>query len=132
MAFVFLRCLPYKFYPGKYLFEMLESWSGLSWFEPYPRYWVGGAEAVAAFLIPGLQVAGAALALGIMSGAIFLHLFTPLGVDPFHDGGRLFTEACRVWTFAVAILAMRRREILPLLRRFSTDPRLDRVLGKVA
>jgi hypothetical protein len=131
MAFIFLYYLPYKFYPGNFVFEVLESWSGLTWVEPYLRYWVGGAEAVASLLllIPGLQVAGAALALGIMSGAIFFHLFTPLGVDPFNDGGKLFTEACTVWTFAVAILVMRRREILPLLARFATDPRLPRIPG---
>jgi hypothetical protein len=134
MTFIFLYYLPYKFYPGNFIFEVLESWSGLTWVEPYLRYWVGGAEAVASLLllIPGLQVAGAALALGIMSGAIFFHLFTPLGVDPFNDGGKLFTEACTVWTFAVAILVMRRREILPLVRRFATDPRFLRIVGRTA
>ena len=82
--------------------------------------------------IPGLQVAGAAVAFGTMTGAIFFHVFTPLGIDPYNDGGKLFTEACTVWAFAVAILVMRRREILPLLARLATDPRLPRIVAKAA
>ena len=35
--------------------------------------------------------------LGVMSGAIFFHLVSPLGIDPYHDGGALFREACAVW-----------------------------------
>jgi hypothetical protein len=134
IAYIFLWYLPYKFYPGNHVFETLEAWSGLPWVEPYLRYWVGGAEAVASFLllVPGVQLAGAAMALGIMSGAISFHLFTPLGVDPFNDGGKLFTEACTVWGFAVAILVMRRREILPLLARLATDPRLPRIVANAA
>ena len=45
-----------------------------------------------------LQVLGAALRLGIISGAIHFHLFTPLGVavvntDGSSDGGELFSLA---------------------------------------
>ncbi len=48
-----------------------------------------------------VQVLGAALGLGVISGAIFSHLFTPLGVavvntDGSSDGGELFTLACGV------------------------------------
>ena len=57
-------------------------------------------------LIPRTRVFGAAFALGIMSGAIFFHLFTPLGVDPYDDGAELFKEACFTWAMA-ALRAVR-------------------------
>jgi hypothetical protein len=129
IAYILLWYLPFKFYPDSYLFQVLEDWAGLPWFEPYFRYLTGGVEAVASLLllVPGLQVAGAAVAFGTMTGAIFLHVFTPLGIDPYNDGGKLFTEACTLWVFALAILFLRRGEILPLLKRLATDPRLARV-----
>jgi hypothetical protein len=129
IAYILLWYLPFKFYPDSYLFQVLEDWAGLPWFEPYFRYLTGGVEAVASLLlfIPGLQVAGAAAAFGTMTGAIFFHVFTPLGIDPYNDGGKLFTEACTLWVFSLAILFMRRDEILPLLKRLATDPRLVRV-----
>jgi hypothetical protein len=134
IAYILLWYLPFKFYPDSYLFQVLEDWSGLPWFEPYFRYVTGGVEAVASLLlfIPGLQVAGAAVAFGTMTGAIFFHLFTPLGIDPYHDGGKLFTEACTLWAFSLAIMVIRRDEILPLLRRLVTDPRVARALRRPA
>jgi hypothetical protein len=131
IAYILLWYLPFKFYPDSYLFQVLEDWAGLPSFEPYFRYLTGGVEAVASLLlfIPGLQVAGAAVALGTMTGAIFFHVFTPLGIDPYNDGGKLFTEACTLWLFALAILVMRRHEILPLLQRLVTDPRAARILA---
>jgi hypothetical protein len=134
IAYILLWYLPFKFYPDSYLFQVLEDAVGLPWFEPYFRYFTGGVEAVASLLlfIPGLQVAGAAVAFATMAGAIGFHLLTPLGVDPYHDGGTLFKEACTNLVFAAAILAIRRREILPLLRRLVTDPRVAAFLDDVA
>jgi len=130
VAYILLWYLPFKFYPDSYLFQVLEDAVGLPWFDPYFRYFTGGVEAVAVLLllIPGLQVAGAAVAFGTMAGAIGFHLFTPLGIDPYHDGGTLFKEACTNLVFSAAILAIRRHEILPLLRRLVTDPRFVRFL----
>lgn len=132
IVYILLWYLPFKFYPDSELFQTLENWSGLPWVEPYFRYFTGGVEAVACLLlvIPGLQVAGAAVALGTMSGAIYFHLFTPLGTDPYHDGGRLFHEACTLWLFALTILVLRRHEILPFLRRLVTDPRYVRLVAE--
>lgn len=126
IVYILLWYLPFKFYPDSYLFQVLEGWAGFPWVEPYFRYFTGCVEAVTCLLlfIPGLQVAGAALAFATMGTAIMLHLGTPLGVDPYHDGGVLFREACANLVFAAAILAIRRHEILPLLRRLLTDPRL--------
>ena len=134
IVYILLWYLPFKFYPDSYLFQVLEDAVGLPWFEPYFRYFTGGVEAVASLLlfIPGLQVAGAAVAFATMAGAISFHLLTPLGVDPYHDGGTLFKEACTNLVFSAAILVIRRHEILPLLRRLVTDPRLARCLGELA
>ena len=134
IAYILLWYLPFKFYPDSYLFLVLEDAVGLPWFEPYFRYFTGGVEAVASLLlfIPGLQVAGAAVAFGTMAGAISFHLLTPLGIDPYHDGGTLFKEACTNLVFSAAILAIRRHEILPLLRRLVTDPRVAVFIDDVA
>ena len=129
IVYILLWYLPFKFYPDSYLFQVLEDSLGPAWIEPYFRYFTGGVEAVACLLlvIPGLQVAGAAVAFATMAGAITLHLTTALGVDPYNDGGTLFKEACTNLVFAVAILVLRRDETLPLLRRLVTDPRFARI-----
>jgi hypothetical protein len=59
------------------------------------------------------------MALGVISGAIFFHLFTPLGVsvvntDGTRDGGQLFALACGVWVAAVALLWINRDTIRSL------------------
>jgi hypothetical protein len=130
IAYILLWYLPFKFYADSYLFQVLEDAVGLPWFEPYFRHFTGGVEAVAVLLlfIPGLQVAGAAVAFATMAGAIGFHLLTPLGIDPYNDGGTLFKEACANLVFSAAILMIRRHEILPLLRRLVTDPRFVRFL----
>ena len=61
-----------------------------------------------------------------------IHLLTPLGIDPYNDGGTLFKEACTNLAFSAAILVIRRHEILPLLRQLVTDPRVARCLRVLA
>jgi hypothetical protein len=56
----------------------------------------------------------------VISGAIFFHLFTPLGVsvlntDGTRDGGLLFAMACAVWLSAAALLWLDRDRLLGLL-----------------
>lgn len=65
-----------------------------------------------------MQAIGALLAVCIMSGAIFFHLVSPLGVDPYGDGGVLFHQACSVWVAGLAILAIRRREVVALVATY--------------
>jgi hypothetical protein len=132
IVYILLWYLPFKYYPDSYLFQVLEDSLGLPWFEPGFRYFTGGVEAVACLLlvVPGLQVAGAAVAFATMAGAIMLHLFTALGVDPYNDGGTLFKEACTNLVFAAIILFLRRDEILPLLRQLVTDPRAVRIVSE--
>jgi hypothetical protein len=71
-----------------------------------------------------VQVLGAAMGLGVISGAIFFHLFTPLGIavintDGSSDGGQLFMLACGVWVSCALLLWIRRDVCLGLLRRLT-------------
>ncbi len=119
IAYVFLWYLQYKFtgHPGStYLFTVLTDWLGFHGYEKVMRIGTGSAELIAAMLlfVPRWQVLGALMALGIMSGAIFFHLVSPLGVDPYGDGGILFKEACATWAAAAAILGLRWRDTAAL------------------
>ena len=54
------------------------------------------------------------MAFGIITGAIFFHLFTPLGID-VGDGGVLFAMACGVWASATALLFLNKEIVLGFL-----------------
>jgi uncharacterized membrane protein YphA (DoxX/SURF4 family) len=138
IAVVFVQSLFFKFTDSpetQHIFGTLDAWAetlgfpGL--FAPsgiFSQYVVGSAELVAsALLIAGIltglalvQAAGAALSLAVISGAIFFHLFTPLGVEVVNtdgtgDGGLLFAMACGVWLAAAAIVMLNRGAIIALL-----------------
>src|SRR5271165_463145 len=83
------------------------------------RLSVATAEIVASVLVlvPATRVVGAALSLAIMSGAIFFHVVSPLGIDPYKDGGYLFKEACTVWVSSAFILIIYRREAIAMLQQ---------------
>ena len=102
-----------------YLFTILSDWLFIHGYEKPFRLFVGTMEIVASVLvvIPATRVLGAAFSLGIMSGAIFFHLASPLGIDPYNDGGALFKEAIEVWLCALFILAVRRADAVILARR---------------
>ena len=102
VAFVFLQSLAFKFagWFGEpaditvYIFSTIGTWmtdSGLGaiggLFAEYGGVTVGLAELVASILVllPKTRFYGAILGLGIMTGAIFFHVFTPLGLFPYTD-----------------------------------------------
>lgn len=119
IAYVFLWYLQFKFggHPGSvYLFDILTTWLGAKGHEAVMRIGTGTAELIAAFLLlhPRTQGLGGLMATGIMSGAIFFHLVSPLGIDPYNDGGRLFTEACVVWGAGLIIAFTRRHDLISL------------------
>lgn len=101
------------------VFQPLANWFGIPAHEKPVRLGVAILEIVAAILvlIPPVRVWGAALALGLMSGAIFFHVIGPIGIDPYGDGGKLFKEACFTWAMAALILWIQREDALALLRR---------------
>jgi hypothetical protein len=133
IAFVFLQSLVFKFSDSPetiHIFGTLDGWAaGLGFpglFAPgglFSAHVVGSLELVASSLLllallPALRflrIPGALLALGVISGAILFHLFTPLGIavpnaDGSSDGGLLFGMACSVWLSAAALLLMAWRD----------------------
>ncbi|MEI9887095.1 MAG: hypothetical protein WDN08_11460 [Rhizomicrobium sp.] len=116
IAFVFVQSLFFKFTGSAesiFIFSTLRDWSGISLFEPAGRWIIGSAELVASILlfIPRVRIFGAAMAIGIMTGAISFHLFTPLGVEIMGDGGELFALACGVWLSGWIILVLSAAEV---------------------
>jgi len=88
--------------------------------EPWGRIGSGIVELVAAILLltPRTVAYGAALTLGVISGAIFSHL-TKLGIaiPAVNDRGELFALAIVVFVASAAVLLLHRRE-LPLVGQF--------------
>jgi uncharacterized membrane protein YphA (DoxX/SURF4 family) len=140
IAFVFIQSLFFKFTNSpetQYIFGTLEGWGtslgfpGL--FAPdgiFSQYVVGSGELVASILLLAglttqlrpLRPIGALMAMGVISGAILFHLFTPLGIsvlntDGTRDGGELFALACGVWLAAAALLWLSRAEIAAMVAR---------------
>jgi hypothetical protein len=101
-----------------WLFTTLSDWLHIHGYEKPFRLAVATMEIAASVLvvIPATRLLGAAFALGIMTGAIFFHTVSPLGIDPFNDGSQLFKQACEVWLAAAFILFVRRMEVISLLR----------------
>lgn len=130
VSLVFIDSLRYKFidHPKtQVIFNTLNEWAGSLGFQGifshagiFSQYVIGSAELVAsALLIAGLIPAwralsayGALIAFCIMSGAVFFHLFTSLGIDPNHDGGGLFVAAVLVWLSSAVLVYVRRAYLL--------------------
>ncbi len=140
VSFVFIQSLFFKFTGSPetvYIFQgKLDPWAAslgfAGVFAPggiFSAKVVGSFELIASVLLLAgaalpshriVQVLGAAMGIGVISGAIFFHLFTPLGVavinaDGSSDGGELFALACGVWLACAALLWIRRTTWLPLL-----------------
>ena len=141
IAFVFIQSLFFKFTNSpetQYIFGTLNAWGAGLGFPGlfasrgiFSQYVVGTTELAASCSLllgafarrPVIHGAGALLSMGVISGAIFFHLFTPLGVqvlntDGTRDGGELFMLACGVWLASAAIVWLRRSELraaVPLL-----------------
>ena len=131
VAFVFVQSLFFKFADAPetaHIFGTLNAWAiglGLPGVFAktgiFSQYVIGGAELVASALLlasiatrlRSLRLYGAVLGVAIMSGAIFFHLFTPLGVDVQGDGGLLFGMAVGVWLSSayLATVEWRRRTV---------------------
>jgi hypothetical protein len=134
IAFVFVQSLFFKWTGSEesiFIFATLRDWSGIDLFEPFGRFFIGFCEFVASILLfmPRTRIWGAGMALVIISGAIFFHLFTPLGVEIKGDGGLLFTLACGVWLSSVAILLIHWREVFALWLTILHIVRRDRMIA---
>ena len=114
-AAIMLQTLFFKFTGAAesiYIFSKL----GL---EPIGRYGSGVAELIAGtlLLIPRYSVWGAALALGVMGGAILAHLFV-LGIEVMDDGGQLFYMALITAACSAIILFLNRQFVFDTLKGF--------------
>ena len=111
VALILLQTLYFKFSGAPesiYIFEQV----GL---EPTGRIGIGIMELIASVLIllPRTSWMGATLALGIIGGAIMMHL-TKLGIEVQGDGGFLFILAIIVFVCSLITLWMERRSV-PIL-----------------
>lgn len=123
IAGIFVWYLQFKFtgHPGSVsLFTTLTDWLGAHGYEKAMRIGTGSMELLASVLVfvPATRGLGALLGLGIMSGAIFFHLVSPLGIDPYGDGGRLFKEACLVWVSSLTLAVLERRQLIDFAERY--------------
>ncbi|GAA4277275.1 DoxX family membrane protein [Aquimarina mytili] len=108
VAIILIQTLRFKFtaHPDSvYIFTKV----GL---EPYGRIITGVTELIAGVLlfIPKTIWMGATLTLGIIGGAIMMHL-TKLGIEVNNDGGILFITAVITFVLSAIILWMKRREV---------------------
>ena len=128
VVFVFVQSLFFKFAGSEettIIFSTIATWMttvGLSFlapsFESVGGYVIGGIELIASILliIPATCRIGALLGVTILSGAIFFHLFTPLGINRVidaagnTDGGGLFYMACGVWISCLLIFILTKKE----------------------
>ncbi len=80
--------------------------------EPYGRVGIGIFELIAAILllVPKTVWAGALLTLGIMSGALLMHI-TILCIEVNEDGGLLFYMALLIFVLSLTILWMNRKNL---------------------
>ncbi len=141
ITFVFIQSLFFKFSNSpetQYIFGTLDTWAtGLGFAGIFAQsgifsqYVVGSMELAASLallasfvpMLRWLRLYAALLSMGVISGAIFFHLFTPLGIsllntDGSKDGGELFALACGVWMSA-AILVWLNRDHLPIIGKFN-------------
>ncbi|MGB5364508.1 MAG: DoxX family protein [Aureibaculum sp.] len=108
IAVILLQTLRYKFtaHPDSvYIFNKI----GL---EPYGRIAIGILELISAILIliPKTIWLGASLTVGIISGAIIMHI-TIIGIEVNNDGGTLFFMALLIFTLALFVLWKNRKNI---------------------
>ncbi len=116
VAVILIQTLRFKFLAHEdsvYIFTKV----GL---EPYGRIGIGVAELIAGLLILFRKTAwlGATLTIGIIGGAIMMHL-TALGIEVRGDGGVLFYTAVLTFVLSLVILLIYRKDIPYLGKRLS-------------
>ena len=141
IAAIFLQSLFFKFTDAQetqYIFGTLDAWGASLGFPGlfatsgiFSQYVVGSTELLACVLLLGglilgkplVHALGALVAFGVISGALFFHLCTPLGVQVLNtdgtlDGGELFALACGVCLARASILYLRRAALLAACEPF--------------
>lgn len=112
IAIILIQTLRFKFsaHPDSvYIFEQVN-------LEPYGRIGIGILELIAGILllIPKTVWIGASLTIGVIGGAIFMHL-TKLGIEVNGDGGILFITAIITFLLSIIVLFLYKKQI-PFLK----------------
>lgn len=115
VALILIQTLRFKFtaHPDSvYIFETV----GM---EPYGRIGIGILELIAGIflLIPKIIWAGALLTLGLIGGAIMMHL-TTLGIEVKNDSGTLFITAIVTFVLSGIILLIYKKDIPIIGKKF--------------
>ena len=115
VAIILIQTLRFKFTAHEdsvYIFEQ----AGL---EPYGRIGIGVLELIAGIclLIPRTVWFGSLLTLGLMAGAIGMHL-TKLGIEVKGDGGLLFFTAVGTFILAAIITLIYKKDIPIIGKKF--------------
>ncbi|QCB45618.1 hypothetical protein [Hydrogenophaga sp. PAMC20947] len=140
IAVVFIQSLFFKFTDSpetQHIFGTLDAWGSSLGFPGlfarngiFSPHVVGSVESLASVVLliallrkrsSGVAL-GALLSLGVISGAIFFHLLTPLGIEVLNavgsrDGGQLFAMACGIWVSSVVLIASHRQALARLMAR---------------
>ncbi len=108
VVIILIQTLRFKFlaHPDSvYIFTQVD-------LEPFGRIGIGVLELIAGvlLLIPKTVWAGATITLGLIGGAIFMHL-TKLGIEVNDDSGILFYTAITTFIFSAIILWFYRKDI---------------------
>lgn len=130
---IFIQGLFFKFTGSPettHIFTVLNSWAAGFGFDGlflppgiFNAYIVGSTELIAALLLlfglfmkrPLLTALGSVMALGVITGAVFFHLFTPLGIVVMDDGGTMFGMAVGIWISSLILIVMHKSTLLGLI-----------------
>lgn len=114
-ALILLQTLYFKFTGAPESVHIFES-VGM---EPWGRYTSGVLELISGVLLltPGLSWIGAFLGAVVISVALFFHV-TSLGVEVMGDGGALFYLAVTVFISCLAVLWIRRGEMVDRIKKW--------------
>ena len=142
ILYVFLRSLPYKFslHPDtQHIFGTVGAWLGGflgdgvgNAFASFGSYVVGSVELLTSLilLVPAIawilgraikrgrafwHAIGGLMASSVMVGAVFFHLFTPLGIEVLHQGqsdnGSLFKAAVSILVLGIVLFVLNGRGV---------------------
>ena len=146
ICYVFLASLPYKFslHPDtQHIFGTIGNWmKGIlgdsvgTGFANYGSYGVGAVELLTSIVLllpaliwlasklgmarasdrPKFHQIGGLMASAVMAGAVFFHLFTPLGIEVLHqgesDGGSLFYAAVSILILGVVLFFLNTNRLI--------------------
>lgn len=131
--FVFIQSLFFKFTDApetQYIFGTLDQWANDVFGAPglflapgiFNAYVIGTIELISSLLLLGglitkskfLTPIGALMSMGVMTGAIFFHLFTPLGIVVQDDGGTLFGMAIGIWVASTTLIVLHKNHLINL------------------